>query len=203
MDKFLFSFHNVNHMKICINLASTAITIIPDHHIPPYFLRYLQAYSTRGLFASSFNYKLQSIYSFIQFFHLCIISTWKTSNRYRYWCFLFNYTIFSDFIEDLSTLDITSLDSLTSTDTAVVGQGQVQWDVEAFHGQRHSITTKAYLVPSGTICLFSPQVYIAENSTTSCLHLDSVGISLTLTYRTKLSFYFTTTVIFQPYWPTR
>ena len=55
-------------------------------------------------------------------------------------------------------------------------------------GTRRSITTKAYLVPSGTIQLFSPQVYIAENPTNSCFHHDSNGISLTLTCGTKLSF---------------
>ena len=38
----------------------------------------------------------------------------------------------SDFIEELSTPDITTLGSLTSTDTAVVGQGRVMWDVEDF-----------------------------------------------------------------------
>ena len=62
--------------------------------------------------------------------------------------------------------------------------------MEDFNGQRHSITTKAYYVPSGTIRLFSSQVYISENLDTSCLHFDSVGIFLTLTCGTQLSFPF-------------
>ena len=189
MDEFLSSFHVVHHMTTCANLASTATTAIPDHYT--------------SLIPSSASYKrillearalVRSITDYNEFIPLSNPSIFASSRIGELPIVIDTGAscsitpLRSDFIEELSTPDISSVGSLTSTDTAVVGQGRIQWDVKDFHGTHRSISAKAYLVPSGTIRLFSPQVYMAENPTTSCLHLDSVGISLTLTCGTKLSF---------------
>jgi len=44
----------------------------------------------------------------------------------------------------------------------VCGKGEVFWDIEDFYGTCRSVITDAYFVPSATIRLFSPQVYIGN-----------------------------------------
>ena len=122
IDEFLSSFHVVHHMKTCVNLASTATTAIPDHYT--------------SLIPSSASYKriLLEARALVPYI-----------THYNEFIPLFNPSIFasscigelpividtgascsitpllSDFIEELSTPDIESLGSLTSTNTAVVG----------------------------------------------------------------------------------
>ena len=71
--------------------------------------------------------------------------------------------------------------------TPVYGEGEVLWDIEDFYETRRSVITDAYFVPSATIRLFSPQVYIGTNSTTN-MTLDRSGLQLTLKCGTILDF---------------
>ena len=71
--------------------------------------------------------------------------------------------------------------------TPVCGEDKVLWDIEDFYGTRRSVTTESYFVPSATICLFSPQVYIGTNSTTK-MTLDQSGLKLTLKCGSVLHF---------------
>ena len=75
----------------------------------------------------------------------------------------------------------------TNGTTPVCGEGNVVWDIEDFYGIRRSITTASYFVPSATIRLFSPQVYIGTNDTAK-MTLDRSGLQLTLTCGSVLHF---------------
>ena len=139
-------------MKTFTNLASTATTAIPDRYtsLHPSSATYKRIlFEARSLVPAIADYNEfiplsnPAIFTSSRLGELPIVIDTGASCSIT--------PLRSDFIGDLSTPDITSLGSLTSTDTAVVGQGNVLWDVEDFHGERRSITTKAYLVPSGTI----------------------------------------------------
>ena len=70
----------------------------------------------------------------------------------------------ADFIGELQSSRLQSLKQVNGT-TPVYGVGNVLWDIEDFYGTRCSVTTASYFVPSATIRLFSPQVYIGTNDT--------------------------------------
>ena len=156
VDEFLSSFHVMDHMKTWITLESTAAatttTKVPDHYtsLHPSSASYkhilLEARSLVPLITDYNEFiplSNPTIFASSRLGELPIVIDTGASCSIK--------PIRSDFIKDLFTPDITSLGSLTSTNTAVVGQGQVLWDVEDFHGTRRLITTKACLVPSGTI----------------------------------------------------
>ena len=56
----------------------------------------------------------------------------------------------------------------------------MNWSIEDLNGVKCDITTKAYFVPSAKVWLFSPQVYIRENLGKSSMHLDPLGLTLTV-----------------------
>ena len=92
----------------------------------------------------------------------------------------------TDFVDTIEKSDLPALKQVNGT-TPVCGEGKVCWKIEDFNGTRRSITTQAYYVPSATIRLFSPQVYIGNNKT-SCMVLDNSGLQLTLVCGTILYF---------------
>ena len=160
VDKFCSSFHVINHMKTWTTLESTATatatatatTTVLDHYtsLHPSSASYkrilLEARSMVPLITDCNEFiplSNPAVFASSRLEELPIVIDTGASCSITPVC--------SDFIEDLSTPDITSLGSLTSMDTAVVGRERVLWDVEDFHGTRQSITTKSYLVPSGTI----------------------------------------------------
>jgi hypothetical protein len=94
--------------------------------------------------------------------------------------------VISDFNDKLEKPDIPGLNQLTGQAT-VVGQGNITWKVEDMYGTKRDISTKAYYVPSASIRLFSPQVYIGNNSTAQ-LVLDRTGAKFRLKCGTDLRF---------------
>ena len=133
VDEFLSSFHVINHMKTWTTLESTATATAT-------------AIATA---TTAVPDHYTSLHPFSASYKRILLEARPMGPS------ITDYNEFIPLIEELSTPDITTLGRLTSTDTAVVGQGRVMWDVKDFHGTRRSITTKAYLVPSGTIQLFS------------------------------------------------
>ena len=91
-----------------------------------------------------------------------------------------------DFVWEIQRSNFSSLKQVKGT-TPICGEGDVCWDIEDFYGTCRSILTETYYVPSATICLFSPQVYISSNSKTS-LVLNRTGLQLILTCETILHF---------------
>ena len=135
VDQSFPSFHVVHYMKTCAKLASTTTTAIPDHYT--------------SLLPSSASYKrilleactlVPSITDYIEFIPLSNPSIFASSHIGELPIIIDTGASCSitppcsDFIEESSTPDSASLGSLTSTDTAVVGQSQIQWDIEDFHG---------------------------------------------------------------------
>jgi hypothetical protein len=96
--------------------------------------------------------------------------------------------IASDFINGIHKPNLQSLDQVNGK-TLICGQGMVEWPIDDVNGTRRTITTEAYFVPDAGIRLFSPQVYIGNN-TTSNMHIDHNGIAFTLKCRTLLRFPF-------------
>ena len=92
----------------------------------------------------------------------------------------------TDFVSQLTAPDLQELKQVNGS-TQVVGQGTVRWTIEDVNGSVRAITTKAYYVPDAKIRLFSPQVYINENDSSS-LHLDKNGLKLTLDCNSILHF---------------
>ena len=84
------------------------------------------------------------------------------------------------------------MEGLNGQTTSVHGSGKIEWDIEDQLGKRDTITTTAYHVPKANIRLFSPQVYIQEQSGASehesSLLLNSKGITLGLGNGNTLSF---------------
>ena len=92
----------------------------------------------------------------------------------------------SNFDGPLSKSDIKGL-SQVNGEAAVFGTGTVTWNVEDTAGVRCSISTKAYYVPSSSVHLFSPQVYIGDNDKAQLL-LNQDGTFLTLRCGLMLKF---------------
>jgi len=92
----------------------------------------------------------------------------------------------TDFTGPLSKADISGLSQVSGRAT-VAGSGTVAWNIEDQNGVRRKITTNAYFVPSATVRLFSPQVYIGNNRKARLL-VDHRGASLTLKCGSTLSF---------------
>ena len=96
--------------------------------------------------------------------------------------------IHSDFIGTIEPANIPSLNNISGK-TTVVGQGQIEWKIQDVNGVVKPINTTAYYVPSATIRLFSPQVYIADDkSKTSQMTLKDGSIILILSCGTRLKF---------------
>ena len=94
--------------------------------------------------------------------------------------------IISDFVNKLKTPDIANLNQL-SGQTSVVGQGCSSWNVEDVNGIHRDLITDTYYVPSASIWLFFPQVYI-DTDTTASFMLNHTGASLCLTCGTNFKF---------------
>jgi hypothetical protein len=96
--------------------------------------------------------------------------------------------VHSDFISTILPSDIPALNNISGT-TAVVGQGTIEWRIQDAKGIVKPIQTSAYCVPKATIRLFSPQVYIRnDTSNTSEMILRRNGIHLVLSCGTCLYF---------------
>jgi hypothetical protein len=96
--------------------------------------------------------------------------------------------IYSDFISTIDPSDIPTLNNISGK-TPVVGQGRIEWNIQDARGIVKPIQTTAYYVPQATIRLFSPQVYIAADSTnTSEMILKKNELSLVLHCGTRLHF---------------
>ena len=112
-------------MKTCTNLVSTATTTIPDHYT---LLLPSSAFYKRILLEACLL--APSITDYNEFIPLPNPSISASSQLEELpividtGAFCSIIPLCSDFIEELSTPDITSLGSLTSKDTAVVGQGR-------------------------------------------------------------------------------
>jgi hypothetical protein len=186
VDNFLSSFNVLHHYHIFTNLSSATI---PKHYnfLPsqsaPYKRILLEA---RGLQATLGRYNeilpltTPSIFTSTIPGELPIVIDTGASCSIT--------PLLSDFTSAPTTPDTKSLGSLTSASTTVTGQGPIEWKIEDMHGVCRPLPTTAYLVPDATVRLFSPQVYIKENPTTSSLHLDSTGITLTMSCGTTLKF---------------
>ena len=94
----------------------------------------------------------------------------------------------NDFIGQIQPSDLDSLKGLNS-DIKVFGQGTVQWTIQDVLGNVRKLQTTAYYVPDATIRLFSPQVYLQDNPTTT-FRMTGKDVSLTLTDNTMLQFPF-------------
>ena len=92
----------------------------------------------------------------------------------------------TDFTGTIRRSSLQSLKQVNGT-TPVCGEGEVLWDIEDYYGTRRSVITDAYFVPTATIRLFSPQVYIGTDSTAN-MTLDRSGLQLTLKCGTILHF---------------
>ena len=141
VDEFLSSFHVIDHMKTWSTLESTATTTttttVPDHYtsLHPSSASYKRILLEARLLVpliTDYNEFIPlsnpAIFASSQLGELPVIINTGASCSIT--------PLHSDFIYDLSTPDITSLRSLISTDTVVVGQGRVLWDLEDFHGKR-------------------------------------------------------------------
>jgi hypothetical protein len=96
--------------------------------------------------------------------------------------------VHSDFISTILPSDVPALNNISGT-TAVVGQGTIEWRIQDAKGIVRPIQTSAYYVPKATIRLFSPQVYIRnDTSNTSEMILRKNGIHLVLSCGTRLYF---------------
>ena len=96
--------------------------------------------------------------------------------------------VHSDFISNILPADVPSLNNISGT-TAVVGQGTIEWRIQDAKGIVKPIQTSAYYVPTATIRLFSPQVYIKnDTSGTSEMLLQRNGIHLVLSCGSRLFF---------------
>ena len=91
-----------------------------------------------------------------------------------------------DFIGEIQRSRLQSLKQVNGT-TPVCGERNVLWDIADFYRTRRSVTTASYFVPSATIRLFSPQVYIETNDTAK-MTLDRSGLQLTLNCGSVLHF---------------
>lgn len=92
----------------------------------------------------------------------------------------------SDFDGCIKTSSVDGLNQLSGR-TPVVGEGQITWQIEDVAGTKHSIGTYAYYVPSASIRLFSPQIYINEAGKGK-LVLARSGVTFTLKCGTILKF---------------
>jgi hypothetical protein len=96
--------------------------------------------------------------------------------------------IYSDFIGTIDPSDIPTLNNISGK-TPVVGQGIIEWNIQGVRGIFKPIQTTAYYVPQATIRLFSPQAYIAANSTnTSEMILKKNSLNQVLHCGTRLQF---------------
>ena len=96
--------------------------------------------------------------------------------------------VHSDFISTILPSDVPALNNISGT-TSVVGQGMIEWRIQDAKGIVRPIQTTAYYVPKATIRLFSPQVYIKnDTSGTSEMLLQRTGIHLVLSCGTRLFF---------------
>ena len=91
-----------------------------------------------------------------------------------------------DFIGEVKQSCLQSLKQVNGT-TPVCGDENVVWDIEDFYGTCRSVTTASFFVPSSTICLFSPQVYIGTHDTEKMM-LDRSGFQVTLKCGSVLHF---------------
>ena len=91
-----------------------------------------------------------------------------------------------DFDGKLQKSSISGLNQVTGT-ASIVGQGNITWTIEDLEGTVRDIRTSAYYVPSASIRLFSPQVYIKDNNKASLI-LDHAGARFTLRCGTILKF---------------
>ena len=96
--------------------------------------------------------------------------------------------IHSDFIGTIEPSTISTLNNISGK-TPVVGQGQIEWNIQDVNGIVKPIQTTAYYVPSATIRLFSPQVYINDDKTNSSeMILKKNKITFILSCGTRLQF---------------
>lgn len=86
--------------------------------------------------------------------------------------------VVEDFTGKIQASNVTDLNQLSGK-AQVVGKGPIAWNIEDMHGVRRRLSTVAYYFPAATVCLFSPQVYIADNDT-AILTLNRKGLSFTL-----------------------
>ena len=133
VDKFLSTFPVIGHMKTFTNLASTATTTIPDRYTS--LLPSSESYKRILLEARSLVPTIADYNEFIPLSNPAIFAG-ELPIVIEPGASCSITPLRSDFISNLSTPDITSLGSLSSADTAVVGQGNVLWDIEDFHGER-------------------------------------------------------------------
>jgi hypothetical protein len=94
----------------------------------------------------------------------------------------------NDFISDLK-VETKSVGGFLGTDAPVMGSGTVQWHLQGDDGQKQTLTTEVYYVPSGQRQLFCPQHHFQswERSTqatspgsftvqaTKCIYVDNLG----------------------------
>ena len=134
VDEFLGSFNVIHHMHTCMNLTTPTI---PEHYasLLPTFATYKRILlKARSLVPTIVDYNefipltSPSIFASSRSGELPIVIDTGASCSIT--------PLRANFIEALSTPDIPSLGSLTSTYTAVFGQLRVKWDIEDFHGKR-------------------------------------------------------------------
>ena len=92
----------------------------------------------------------------------------------------------ADFIGKIQHSRLQSLKQMNVT-TPVCRGGNVLWVIEDFYGTRRSVANTSYFVPSATICLISPQIYLGTNDTAK-MTLDQSGLQLTLKRGSVLHF---------------
>jgi hypothetical protein len=84
------------------------------------------------------------------------------------------------------------MQGLNGTKTEVVGAGTIRWDIEDVEGVRNKIETFGYFIPTATIRLFSPQVYIEEQHKIGNSHchmrVDATKVTLILGNHTEFKF---------------
>jgi hypothetical protein len=186
VDTYLSSFNVIHHYRTFTNLSSATI---PKHYqsLPTTSLSYKRIHlearglqTTLGRYDESLPLISPSIFTSSIPGELPIVIDTGASCSIT--------PLLSDFTSTPSSPDTKSLGSLTSASTTVTGQGPIEWNIEDVHGVRRPLPTTAYLVPTATIRLFSPQVYIKENPKTANLYLNASGIKLTMACGTILSF---------------
>ena len=100
--------------------------------------------------------------------------------------------VLNDFIKPPGVPDTKSMEGLNGNKTEIRGSGTVTWDIEDVNGSRDTLQTHCYFIPSATIRLFSPQVYLAEQHQKGNEHcnmtLTHCNITLLLSNYTKLIF---------------
>lgn len=133
VNELLLLFTVINHLHTCTNLSTTTIS---DHYTS--ILLTSATYKHILLEARSLVPSIADYNKFIALAHCSIFTPLHPSELH----IVINTgascsitPLYSDFIEAVATPGIPSFGSLTSIDTAVLGQSCVKWDVEDFHGK--------------------------------------------------------------------